>query len=68
MGTRRKNLSGALVAVSIFIASAACMLYWSAGGPSDEVRDEAARMAATASEKVAPVITWKMRMLRYIGF
>jgi len=68
MGMRRKNLVVTLAAVGIIAISAAGALYWIAGGRTDEVSDDAAQMAATASKKLAPVISWKVRMLRYIGF
>jgi len=67
MVARRKNLTIALVAAGFIVLSAAGALYWLFGGPIDEVRDEAAHAAVTTAEKLAPVINWKVRILRAVG-
>jgi hypothetical protein len=66
MDVRRRNLVFGLAAAGFILLSAAGALYWLFGGPVDEVRDEAAHAAVTAGEKLAPVVNWKVRLLRAI--
>jgi hypothetical protein len=64
MAAHRKNLT--LAGLTLVAIALAVMVYLSFGSP--ELDETVKHAASEAADRAAPVITWKVRMLRFIGW
>lgn len=67
MGMKRREWTFVFVAAAAAVVGGAGALFLSIETPSQEAGEQAKAAASAVSEKLAPVVTWKLKMLRFFG-